>query len=105
MLYTRDSLPISHSFHTRRSSDLGIRLVIEDDRIEGSDALLGDRQEARLGAHKNLRVARGEERLVLTEPRARLREIVRGVRSEEHTSELQSPCNIVCRLMLDKNDN
>src|SRR5688500_20227312 len=23
-----------------------------------------------------------------------------GVRSEEHTSELQSPCNIVCRLLL-----
>src|SRR5688500_19069716 len=25
-----------------------------------------------------------------------------GSRSEEHTSELQSPCNIVCRLLLDK---
>src|SRR5256885_12630188 len=24
-------------------------------------------------------------------------------RSEEHTSELQSPCNIVCRLLLEKN--
>src|SRR2546426_3804833 len=23
----------------------------------------------------------------------------RGVRSEEHTSELQSPCNLVCRLL------
>src|SRR5256885_2735254 len=30
------------------------------------------------------------------------------VRSEEHTSELQSPCNLVCRLLLEKkkkNDN
>src|SRR5256885_6070006 len=30
---------------------------------------------------------------------------VRGVcpcRSEEHTSELQSPCNLVCRLLLEK---
>src|SRR5256885_12020041 len=26
----------------------------------------------------------------------------RNVRSEEHTSELQSPCNIVCRLLLEK---
>src|SRR5256885_2688391 len=26
----------------------------------------------------------------------------RGVRSEEHTSELQSPCNLVCRLLLEK---
>src|SRR5256885_10579773 len=24
-------------------------------------------------------------------------------RSEEHTSELQSPCNLVCRLLLEKN--
>src|SRR5256885_10847037 len=27
---------------------------------------------------------------------------IRGVRSEEHTSELQSPCNLVCRLLLEK---
>src|SRR5256885_12593927 len=26
----------------------------------------------------------------------------RQVRSEEHTSELQSPCNLVCRLLLEK---
>src|SRR6266446_8875061 len=26
----------------------------------------------------------------------------RDLRSEEHTSELQSPCNIVCRLLLEK---
>src|SRR5688500_19663797 len=26
----------------------------------------------------------------------------RLVRSEEHTSELQSPCNLVCRLLLEK---
>src|SRR2546426_9014866 len=32
--------------------------------------------------------------LVAEEPRA--------VRSEEHTSELQSPCNLVCRLLLEK---
>src|SRR5256885_15539603 len=27
---------------------------------------------------------------------------VRLMRSEEHTSELQSPCNLVCRLLLEK---
>src|SRR2546426_6124126 len=27
---------------------------------------------------------------------------VSGTRSEEHTSELQSPCNLVCRLLLEK---
>src|SRR2546426_4867638 len=28
-----------------------------------------------------------------------------GPRSEEHTSELQSPCNLVCRLLLEKKKN
>src|SRR5205807_9791119 len=27
---------------------------------------------------------------------------IRAGRSEEHTSELQSPCNLVCRLLLEK---
>src|SRR2546426_2516718 len=27
---------------------------------------------------------------------------IRLLRSEEHTSELQSPCNLVCRLLLEK---
>src|SRR5256885_3351826 len=31
-----------------------------------------------------------------------LREARFTVRSEEHTSELQSPCNLVCRLLLEK---
>src|SRR5256885_11730630 len=35
--------------------------------------------------------------LVLHEPPA--------LRSEEHTSELQSPCNLVCRLLLEKKKN
>src|SRR5256885_11511822 len=28
--------------------------------------------------------------------------VARPARSEEHTSELQSPCNLVCRLLLEK---
>src|SRR5688500_20060834 len=28
--------------------------------------------------------------------------VVNRLRSEEHTSELQSPCNLVCRLLLEK---
>src|SRR2546426_6836955 len=28
-----------------------------------------------------------------------------AIRSEEHTSELQSPCNLVCRLLLEKKNN
>src|SRR2546426_1700781 len=49
---------------------------------------------------------------VLVRPRDAQREAVHpvaerlheqlGRRSEEHTSELQSPCNLVCRLLLEK---
>src|SRR2546426_6116530 len=35
-------------------------------------------------------------------PRGRLLRLQPGFRSEEHTSELQSPCNLVCRLLLEK---
>src|SRR2546426_6990883 len=28
--------------------------------------------------------------------------VIQELRSEEHTSELQSPCNLVCRLLLEK---
>src|SRR5256885_17078244 len=31
-----------------------------------------------------------------------LKSLYSYVRSEEHTSELQSPCNLVCRLLLEK---
>src|SRR5256885_12992053 len=31
-----------------------------------------------------------------------LRALLLECRSEEHTSELQSPCNLVCRLLLEK---
>src|SRR6266850_6111072 len=34
--------------------------------------------------------------------RARRRAAPSRARSEEHTSELQSPCNLVCRLLLEK---
>src|SRR5256885_7657942 len=30
------------------------------------------------------------------------RDVVGGRRAEEHTTELQSPCNFVCRLLLEK---
>src|SRR5256885_13119005 len=31
--------------------------------------------------------------------------VIQFLRSEEHTSELQSPCNLVCRLLLEKKNN
>src|SRR5256885_16285110 len=51
-------------------------------------------------------------KIISAENRSRLRRLVSEgsanypggfiVRSEEHTSELQSPCNLVCRLLLEK---
>src|SRR5688500_19806770 len=58
---------------------------------------------AALGAEPRLRIVRlllsaHPEGLVVNEIQAET-----GVgRSEEHTSELQSPCNLVCRLLLEK---
>src|SRR5688500_19327642 len=40
--------------------------------------------------------------LASTLPTEALRVAESGIRSEEHTSELQSPCNLVCRLLLEK---
>src|SRR2546426_4863579 len=42
-------------------------------------------EEGRKPAHRGAEIVRLEQR-----------------RSEEHTSELQSPCNLVCRLLLEK---
>src|SRR3989454_4623702 len=37
--------------------------------------------------------------------RALTEALITEARSEEHTSELQSPCNLVCRLLLEKKKN
>src|SRR5256885_12490414 len=52
-------------------------------------------QSGRIGAGHG----RGEE---LAARREFANDLARNVRSEEHTSELQSPCNLVCRLLLEK---
>src|SRR2546426_11254421 len=40
--------------------------------------------------------------LFIPAPGHALAPVLRHSRSEEHTSELQSPCNLVCRLLLEK---
>src|SRR3989454_7010086 len=51
-------------------------------------------------------LAVGPEVLLMDEPCSALDPIatakIEELRSEEHTSELQSPCNLVCRLLLEK---
>src|SRR2546426_1219667 len=51
---------------------------------------------------------RGEAPLLLgpvTQHAGHRVEVLGQARSEEHTSELQSPCNLVCRLLLEKKKN
>src|SRR5256885_9281762 len=51
--------------------------------------------------HRRLGPGRSLARARAVDERAAARDAHRG-RSEEHTSELQSPCNLVCRLLLEK---
>src|SRR5205807_7391084 len=104
-LSTYIHLPHLHSFPTRRSSDLielqrstlGLRQTthirvsaIPIDHIMGLTALLRDFERACKLAD--------QKRGIIDLHR---RQSGRQIRSEEHTSELQSPCNLVCRLLLE----
>src|SRR5256885_9596359 len=59
-----------------------------DLRIE----LIEVRPEPRSGGKSTAQLLEAEGRRIE-------RAVPRGTRSEEHTSELQSPCNLVCRLL------
>src|SRR5256885_13045623 len=52
------------------------------------------------GVHQ--RIGQQGHSLVLLQFGNTARGTTNGPRSEEHTSELQSPCNLVCRLLLEK---
>src|SRR2546426_12620267 len=79
--------------------------------VGGGAAAEGDRPEAVDG---NRRPVGGVERAAVLELAlpvetrgvegvdAAVAEVADEQRSEEHTSELQSPCNLVCRLLLEK---
>src|SRR5207248_11427155 len=81
-----------HSFPTRRSSDLGQRVADErhdgDFRKRGANLLAFDRIIVHVGGGRTISPRR-QRAIVLP-------------RSEEHTSELQSPYDLVCRLLLEK---
>src|SRR5256885_9193427 len=60
----------------------------------GEARIDGDGEIARLDDQKGQRTEGA--------PQPEIRWHTCGCRSEEHTSELQSPCNLVCRLLLEK---
>src|SRR2546426_3553208 len=65
----------------------------------GRRARRAGRQGGRHGADRR-DAAAVEDQAVAGGRNRRAREV--AGRSEEHTSELQSPCNLVCRLLLEK---
>src|SRR5438094_2413793 len=79
--------PISTLFPTRRSSDLS-----------------SDRRRDRRGHHSPHDGDRAAAADRISDPASRnqLGAISSAARSEEHTSELQSPYDLVCRLLLEK---
>src|SRR5207244_12982144 len=93
------------SFPTRRSSDLGAGGAFTEVVEAGNEQGLVERG---LAEHENLELIRAVERFCLQPCRLGggaaqdadelRRSIVIGKRSEEHTSELQSPDHLVCRL-------
>src|SRR5437867_7754989 len=81
-----------HSFPTRRSSDLQHRLP----RAHPAPELLDDRPQHEDTEHERQPGSSDGH------PGAAW---LTFVRSEEHTSELQSPYDLVCRLLLEKKKN
>src|SRR5207244_12214258 len=91
--------PYLHSFPTRRSSDLGVPR-----RKPHAHRSVGDVCRPGSPAFRRWRVWRNFLFRHPSHPRNRHSRQRRkaGERSEEHTSELQSPDHLVCRLLLEK---
>src|SRR5690606_42165620 len=95
--------PDLHSFPTRRSSDLATAaadphlvanvLALDFPEVAKPEPGVGALDLLAVGADDLL-----EQAVVVTDAVAEARQ----VRSEEHTSELQSRENLVCRLLLEK---
>src|SRR5690606_42049397 len=93
----------SLSFPTRRSSDLGRRAFVP--RGDGDRKCVFHRCAGWLAIHhaKSAKVRKTGIFLKMTQdnPASRTKAGI-AIRSEEHTSELQSRENLVCRLLLEK---
>src|SRR5256885_13194219 len=79
------------------STTLFRSLVIDRQRGVDHPRPLGIREERLFTRSRALSVGSQDRALVRLRARSS-----RSRRSEEHTSELQSPCNLVCRLLLEK---
>src|SRR3989454_7723043 len=88
----------------RITGHFGIQRDVSD-RVRAAEELEQSRAELRALAAR-LQTTREEERTrIAREIHDELGQALTALkldRSEEHTSELQSPCNLVCRLLLEK---
>src|SRR5690242_21365385 len=94
--------PDLHSFPTRRSSDL---FVIEIDDVFDARIASSRQTSPRLLKMASLSSSFSGAASMTTSQSCRSRcppPDLRCARSEEHTSELQSHVNLVCRLLLEK---
>src|SRR5207302_3602438 len=96
--YESDTVRNLHSFPTRRSSDLGGR-YIEHSPGHCAAHYFCRRIPLEWQSHDFSVIAGFDQRALQT------RDVRLGARSEEHTSELQSRENLVCRLLLEKKKN
>src|SRR2546426_6681676 len=78
----------------------GARIVLECLKREGVDTIFGLPGGAVLPIYDALYDFEGLRHILVRQEAAAGHA---AERSEEHTSELQSPCNLVCRLLLEKN--
>src|SRR5205807_8648843 len=85
-----------HSFPTRRSSDLVFVMLTDGQFRPGFERV-------RINEYSAIHDVRLPEHAASHgQGRDDQQSNGYGLRSEEHTSELQSPCNLVCRLLLEK---
>src|SRR5206468_10942224 len=94
--YSSAALRDLHSFPTRRSSDLGERRLAE--YTHERDWQRGGGEADRYG----LLLIEDLMPWIASQYRARTDRDIGWRRSEEHTSELQSRSDLVCRLLLEK---
>src|SRR5207248_11245778 len=103
--YGHPATPALHSFPTRRSSDLPSAGVPSSGAPAWSERLpRGQRLHVGVGGRLRVRVGRDGVHLPAHAVGVERPELVRlcvAARSEEHTSELQSPYDLVCRLLLE----